>query len=59
MSTPIYDLLKSDWSKTVESAEWRGRAELRAEVIEIVRKMKRPTVELKGLLERLEREDGR
>lgn len=59
MSTPIHDLLKADWSKTIESAEWRGRQELRQEVIETIKAVKRPTVELKKLLEKLEAENVR
>lgn len=59
MGSPIYDLLKTDWQNTVESAEWRGRQELRQEVIDVLRGLKRPTVELKRLLEKLENENGR
>ena len=58
MSTPIGDKLWADFTSVQKSSEWRGRLEIRREVIEVLKTVKKPTVVVRELLQRLEDEEN-
>lgn len=59
MGTPIYDQVTTAFNDAVQSAEWRGRAELRRDMIALLKSFKKPTVAVKTALAKLEAEEGR
>ena len=58
MGTPIGDKLWSDFTSVQKSSEWRGRLEIRREVIAVLKTVRKPTVAVRELLERLEVEES-
>lgn len=60
MNTPIFEQLNTDWRDAIKSAEARTRLEnkkFETEVLELLRTFKRPTVQVKEMIARLENDN--
>lgn len=53
-ATPIHDTLKADWSAAIASAEARASIELRNHVLATLKRIVKPTLIVKKLIEELE-----
>lgn len=57
MNTPIFEQLNAEWREAIKSAEARTRIEnkqFQEEVLELLKTFKRPTVQVKDMIARLE-----
>ena len=57
METPIFEQLNADWRDAIKSAEARTRienAQFKQEVLELLKTFKRPTVQVKEMITRIE-----
>lgn len=57
METPIFEQLNAEWREAIKSAEARTRIEnkqFQEEVLELLKTFKRPTVQVKDMIARLE-----
>jgi TRAP-type C4-dicarboxylate transport system substrate-binding protein len=60
MNTPIFEQLNADWRDAIKSAEARTRLEnkkFETEVLELLKTFKRPTVQVKEMIARLENDN--
>jgi hypothetical protein len=53
---PIHDQLKADWSEAIASAEIRGRLEVTAKVLSVLKPLPRPQQSIKQLIAELDSE---
>lgn len=51
--TPIYDTIKPHFDEMQRLAHQRGRLEAQIEILNIIRQIKRPTSQIKDLIELL------
>ena len=60
MNTPIFEQLNADWRDAIKAAEARTRLEnkkFETEVLELLKTFKRPTVQVKEMIARLENDN--
>lgn len=55
--TPIYDTVKPLFDEVRQLAHQRGRLEAQLEILNIIRQIKRPTSQIKDLIEMLSNAD--